>query len=129
MMLSTKIEETYFSPPYCNVFMHRNCELLLMDFYSSELMQDCSRETEPFSLSLNIALAFFLLILSPFLPIKFQLQINRNESGEMVDGMFTNDSNNFHKCPFLPSIFRCCSSDIKLPINFRSVHNALYAVD
>jgi hypothetical protein len=64
MMLSTKIEETYFSPPYCNVFMHRNCELLLMDFYSSELMQDCSRETEPFSLSLNIALAFFAYSLS-----------------------------------------------------------------
>lgn len=47
----------------------------------------------------------------------------------MVDGMFTNDSNNFHKCPFLSLslFFRCCSSDMKLPINFRSMHNALYA--
>jgi hypothetical protein len=82
--------------------MHRNWEFLLMDFYSSELMQEHSRENEPF-----------------FLPIKFQLQINR----KWRDGMFSLTIRAIFINVHLESLG--LSSDIKLPINFRSMHSAL----
>lgn len=61
----------FFSFFSTNGFMHRNCEFLLMDFYSSELMQEHSQEIEPFSPRY-------------FFPSNKISIANQSKSGEMV---------------------------------------------